>query len=163
MATGHQFDLPYSVEQWDDDDKYVEELIALTGDDRVARAAFEEAVKRRPGRIVTLRRKTRLLATTESHRPSHNPAMMRVNRGGNAMDAKARAFVLMKLRPMLEAFKEAVVEERANGASDAKIEAMIEYALETNSKHLDPDVLKARVVELREIARSTHQGPATVQ
>ena len=62
MATGHQFDLPYSVEQWDDDDKYVEELIALTGDYRVARAAFEEAVKRRPGRIVTLRQKTRLLA-----------------------------------------------------------------------------------------------------
>ena len=62
MATGHQFDLPYSVEQWDDDDKYVEELIALTGDYRVARAAFEEAVKRRPGRIVTPRQKTRLLA-----------------------------------------------------------------------------------------------------
>jgi hypothetical protein len=62
MATGHQFDLPYSVEQWDDDDKYVEEVIALTGDYRVARAAFEEAVKRRPGRIVTLRQKARLLA-----------------------------------------------------------------------------------------------------
>jgi hypothetical protein len=62
MAAGHQFDLPYSVEQWDDDDKYVEELIALTGDYRVARAAFEEAVKRRPGRIVTLRQETRLLA-----------------------------------------------------------------------------------------------------
>jgi len=39
----------------------------------------------------------------------------------------------MKLRPMLEPFKEAVAEEQANGASDAKIEAMIEYALETNS------------------------------
>ena len=62
MATGHQFDLPYSVEQWDEDDKYVEELIALTGDYRVARAAYQEAVKRRPGRIVTLRQKTRLLA-----------------------------------------------------------------------------------------------------
>jgi hypothetical protein len=44
---------------------HVEE-IALTGDYRVARAAFDEAVKRRPGRIVTLRQKTRLLA--ESHR-----------------------------------------------------------------------------------------------
>jgi NAD(P)-dependent dehydrogenase (short-subunit alcohol dehydrogenase family) len=33
----------------------VEELIALIGDYRVARAAFDEAVKRRPGRIVTLR------------------------------------------------------------------------------------------------------------
>ncbi len=50
------------MELWDDADSYVEELIALTGDYRVARAAFEEAVKRRPGRIVTLRQKTRVLA-----------------------------------------------------------------------------------------------------
>jgi hypothetical protein len=62
MATGRPFDLPYLVEQWDDTDSHVEELIALTGDYRVARAAYEEAVKRRPGRIVTLRQKTRLLA-----------------------------------------------------------------------------------------------------
>jgi hypothetical protein len=62
MASGHPFDLPYSVELWDDNDSHVEELIALTGDYRVARSAFEEAVKRRPGRIVTLRQKTRLLA-----------------------------------------------------------------------------------------------------
>jgi hypothetical protein len=40
----------------------VEELIALTGDYRVAKAVYEEAVKRRPGRIVTLRQKTRVLA-----------------------------------------------------------------------------------------------------
>jgi hypothetical protein len=43
MATGHPFDLPYSVELWNDADSHVEELIALTGDYRVARAAFEEA------------------------------------------------------------------------------------------------------------------------
>ena len=52
------FDLPYSVELWDDADSHVEELIALTGDYRVARAAFDEAVKCRPGRIVTLGQKT---------------------------------------------------------------------------------------------------------
>lgn len=40
MATGRPDDLPYLVEQWDDGDRYVEELIALTGDYRVARAAF---------------------------------------------------------------------------------------------------------------------------
>ena len=62
VAVGSPFDLPYSVELWDDADSHVEELIALTGDYRVARAAYEEAVKRRPGRIVTLRQKTRLLA-----------------------------------------------------------------------------------------------------
>ena len=62
MATGRQFDLPYMVEQWDDIDSHVEELIGVIGDFNVARAAFDEAVKRRPGRIVTLRHKTRLLA-----------------------------------------------------------------------------------------------------
>ena len=61
MAMGRPFDLPYSVELWDDADSH-EELIALTGDYRVARAAFDEAVKQRPSRIVTLRQKTRLLA-----------------------------------------------------------------------------------------------------
>jgi hypothetical protein len=45
MAAGYQFDLPYMVEQWDDTDSHVDELIALTGDYGVARAAFEEAVK----------------------------------------------------------------------------------------------------------------------
>jgi hypothetical protein len=46
----------------DEKDTHVEELIALTGDYGVARAAYEEALKRRPGRIVTLRQKTRVLA-----------------------------------------------------------------------------------------------------
>jgi hypothetical protein len=62
MAMGRPFDLPYSAELWDEEDRHVEELIALIGHYRVARAAFDEAVKRRPGRIVTLRQKTRLLA-----------------------------------------------------------------------------------------------------
>ena len=62
MAWGRQFDLSYSVELWDDTDSHVEELIALTGGYRLAKAAFEEALKQRPGRIVTLRQKTRLLA-----------------------------------------------------------------------------------------------------
>ena len=57
-----QFDLPFSVELWDEKDTHVEELIALTGNYRVARAAYEEALKRRPGRIITLRQKTRVLA-----------------------------------------------------------------------------------------------------
>ena len=29
MATGHQFDLAYMVEEWDDTDSHVEELIRL--------------------------------------------------------------------------------------------------------------------------------------
>ena len=62
MAMGRPYDLPYSVELWNDADSHVEELIALTGDYRVAKAAYEEAIKSRPGRIVTLSQKTRLLA-----------------------------------------------------------------------------------------------------
>jgi hypothetical protein len=67
MAMGRPYDLPYSVELWDDADSHVEELIALTGDYRVARAAFDEAVKRRPGRIITLRQKARLLADSRRY------------------------------------------------------------------------------------------------
>jgi hypothetical protein len=62
MASGHQFDLPFSVELWDKSDQRVEELIALTADYGVAKAAYQEAIRKRPGRIVTLRQKTRVLA-----------------------------------------------------------------------------------------------------
>ena len=37
---GRPYDLPYSVELWDHANSHVEELIALTGDYRVARAAY---------------------------------------------------------------------------------------------------------------------------
>ena len=61
-VSGQEHDLPYRVELWDDRDTHVEELIAVVGDHFVARAAFDEAVRRRPGKLVTLRQKTRLLA-----------------------------------------------------------------------------------------------------
>ena len=53
---------PYRLEMWDEQDNRVEELIVLVADHAVARAAFSEAVKRRPGRIITLRQKSRVLA-----------------------------------------------------------------------------------------------------
>ena len=40
----------------------VEELIALVTDHAVARAAFVEAVRRRPGKLIILRQKSRVLA-----------------------------------------------------------------------------------------------------
>jgi hypothetical protein len=52
---------PYRLEMWDEQDNRVEELIALLADHAVARAAFLEAVKRRPDRIITLRQKSRVL------------------------------------------------------------------------------------------------------
>jgi hypothetical protein len=67
MGTGEPFDLPFRIEQWDDADTHIEELIALVGDHRVAMAAFTETVKRRPGRIVTLRQKTRVIADSRQH------------------------------------------------------------------------------------------------
>jgi len=66
MASEDAQDLPFRIEQWDDGDSRIEELIALVGDHRVAMAAFTEAVKRRPGRIVILRQKTRVLADSRN-------------------------------------------------------------------------------------------------
>jgi hypothetical protein len=63
MAMGRFLDLPYSVEVWDDDDQHIEELVALTGD-----YGYVEAIKRRPGRTVTLRQKTRVLADSRRER-----------------------------------------------------------------------------------------------
>ena len=48
---------------WDDRDAHVEELIALVADHAVARAAFAEAIRRRPGKvIIILRQKSRVMA-----------------------------------------------------------------------------------------------------
>jgi hypothetical protein len=52
----------FRLEMWDDHDTHVEELIALVTDHAVARAAFAEAVQRRPGKIIVLRQKARVLA-----------------------------------------------------------------------------------------------------
>ena len=68
MAMGRPFDLPYSVEVCDDSDQHIEELIALTGDYGVARAAYDEAIKRRTGKTVTLRQKARVLADSRRER-----------------------------------------------------------------------------------------------
>ena len=68
MAIGRPFDLPYSVEVWDDNDQHIAELVALPGDYGIARAAYDEAIKRRPGRTITLRQKTRVLADSRRER-----------------------------------------------------------------------------------------------
>ena len=52
----------FRVEMWDDRDTKVEDVIALVRDHAVARAAFAEAVQRRPGKIIILRQKSRVLA-----------------------------------------------------------------------------------------------------
>jgi len=60
-------DLPYRVEVWDDKDSHIEELIALTSDYATTKSAYEEAVKRRPGRFITLRQKARIIQSTRKN------------------------------------------------------------------------------------------------
>jgi hypothetical protein len=59
----HDDDLPYRVDVWDDKDAHIEES-ALTSDYATAKGAYEAAVKRRPGRFVTLREKARVIHST---------------------------------------------------------------------------------------------------
>ena len=59
-------DMAYRLEMWDDQDTHVEELIALVSDHAVARAAFAEAVSRRPGKSIVLRQKSRVLADSRT-------------------------------------------------------------------------------------------------
>ena len=59
-------ELPYRIEVWDDHDTRIEELIALVADHAVARAAFAEAERWRPGKLVILRQKSRVLADSRS-------------------------------------------------------------------------------------------------
>jgi hypothetical protein len=62
---GQDTDLPYRIEVWDEHDTHVEELVALIGDHAVARAAFEEAIRRRPSKTITLRQRARVLAQSK--------------------------------------------------------------------------------------------------
>ena len=58
---GRDDDLPFRIEHWDDADRYVEEVIALASDFASACGAYDEAVKRRPGKLITLRQKARVI------------------------------------------------------------------------------------------------------
>jgi hypothetical protein len=53
--------LPFRVELWDDKDQHIEQLIALVADYLSAVGAYEEAVKRRPGKLITLRQQARVI------------------------------------------------------------------------------------------------------
>ena len=54
-------DLEFRVEVWDDRDLHVLEILAASGNLLVARAAFDEAVKHRPDRILRLRHRARVI------------------------------------------------------------------------------------------------------
>jgi hypothetical protein len=60
-------ELGFVVEQWSPDESRIEEVLARIGNVMVARIAWLEAVRQRPGRRVLLRQATRVLA--DSGRP----------------------------------------------------------------------------------------------
>jgi hypothetical protein len=60
-------DLPFRVELWDDKDSHIEEVIALAADYATAKSAYKEAVKRRPGKLITLRQKARVIQSTRKN------------------------------------------------------------------------------------------------
>ena len=49
------------IELWDDADQSVEELIAVVSDFATAQTTYDDAVKSRPGKLVTLRQKARMI------------------------------------------------------------------------------------------------------
>jgi hypothetical protein len=61
---GRDEDLPFRIELWDDADRHVEEVIALASDYASAWGAYDEAVKCRPGKLITLRQKARMIKKT---------------------------------------------------------------------------------------------------
>jgi hypothetical protein len=58
---GRSDDLPFRIDLWDDKDSHIEEVIAMVADYATASSAYDEAVRRRPGRLITLRQKTRVI------------------------------------------------------------------------------------------------------
>jgi len=61
---GRDDDLPFRIELWDEADRHIEEVIALASDFASACGAYDEAVKRRPGKRITLRQKSRVIKKT---------------------------------------------------------------------------------------------------
>jgi hypothetical protein len=57
---GDDHDLPFKIELWDDADRHIE-VIALASDYASACGAYDEAVKHRPGKLITLRQKARVI------------------------------------------------------------------------------------------------------
>ena len=54
-------DLPFKVEKWDQADLHVEEVLARAGNQIIAAAAFEAAVKVYPNARLTLRHGIRVM------------------------------------------------------------------------------------------------------
>jgi len=59
---GHlEDDLPFRVEQWDVASARLEQILSASADLHLGRAAFSEAVRRRPGQHILVRHGTRVI------------------------------------------------------------------------------------------------------
>jgi hypothetical protein len=70
---GSKVEHPFKVEVWDGDK--VHETMAVVQHATVAIAAYEAAIKARPGRVVTLRHGARVLRTTEPPKTAAPPTV----------------------------------------------------------------------------------------
>jgi hypothetical protein len=66
-------ELDFTVEQWSSDDSRLEEVLARVGHAAIARMAFFEATRQRPGRRILLRQATRVIE--DSARPIAGDAL----------------------------------------------------------------------------------------
>jgi hypothetical protein len=71
--------------------------------------------------------------------------------------------MLLRWKPLIEEFKQWVMEAREAGVSDARMEAILSYIETTAAPEVGPSVLEVMMHELREAARSTHPGSASAQ
>jgi hypothetical protein len=76
---------------------------------------------------------------------------------------EARRFARRMLAPIVTEFKREVVQQRANGASEADIEAMLDRIETVNRPIMDADQLAYFMELFREAARPPSEGPGTVQ
>jgi hypothetical protein len=78
------------------------------------------------------------------------------------MDEEARRFARRMLAPIVTEFKREVAQQRANGATEADIEAMLDRIESVNRPVMDADQLEYFMELFREAARALHQGLKTV-
>jgi N-glycosylase/DNA lyase len=79
------------------------------------------------------------------------------------MESNLTAIMLLRWKPLIEEFKQWVMEARKAGVSDAHMEAILSYIETTAAHEAGPSVLEVMMHELREAARSTHPGSASTQ
>jgi hypothetical protein len=70
------------------------------------------------------------------------------------MEEETRCFVLRIIEPILTEFKREVAQRRANGATEAEIEAMLSRIETTNRPVMDADQLQYFMSLFRQAARA---------